>query len=280
MERKKSLLKYSSFCLLFCIGFACYSQQSIEFKVKFLPSTTYIEHYLSLSESLVTLNGPEKFLKNLEKDSIPNPAVLLEGLNKEVHITTGKTNSSGMIPIVWDYVRFQLGNNNKSNMEGTKIYATYLEDNIPQIDSIVKIGAPTLTKEKMPENLKKVFSEIDYPRAKLNIGESFHYTMPMFVSVDKTLIPFEVSLTYTLKSIENSYAYLSVSMDYNLLPKKFEFKITYEAEGSGIMKYDINRNYIIHSTTDTYLNLRIVQGDYTYSKQKKEHIIQNIDILN
>lgn len=265
---KKTLL----FFLLTLIITSCRSQETIDFKVGYLPNFNYTLFQKNISENNIKYNGSEDFLQRLENNEIENPTItkdtsLLKSISK-----TGRLDGNNF-PIDIEL----LESNNPILNPGTKFYGKSI-DGVTKIDSIY---STTMTEEKkrtLLPAMESMMNQIKYPNKKMKVGESFEQNNPMTMPIGDVTIVIEINSIYTLNRISNGIGYFNLDQVYKIKSATKDYEMKLDGTGKGQVEYDIKKQFFTKYYSEMEMNLTTNLEEFGIELQTKTITEQTTEI--
>lgn len=252
--------KITALLLLF-IAVKASAQQTVLFKMKYMPQRTYGILMNMKAEIHADLSGNQEIIDKLKEKGITMPLVADIGFNTTGTTKTGVLGADNSFPLT---MSFQIGQPNITlNGKSTPIpipqkpaeivYAHVLADGILKGDSISGKKADSSGKAAL-QLMNTVQKNIKFPDHPIKVGESFTQEIPFNMpnmgnsSVDSKAV-------YTLVSITDGKAYFDISQTINMKMNIQQAQVTIAGSGSGKMVYSIKDSFPISYNTIINMNV-------------------------
>lgn len=226
------------------------AQNSVEFKVQFLPNKKYETENLTYAKSYMNFKGDENFIKALKKQGISLPIISETSIISISETETG-IEKNNKIPFVTNFkkvVKTQNQNGIETTtpdaLEGSLIYGFYEDKKVSKIDSIQSDKLSPEIKIMLKNVIENSTQKINYPDKPLKIGDTFEQNVPMeFPLANFGKITFLINTKYLLKEIKNGIALFDTTIDFILNSEIPEVKLNSSGSGKGFVEYDIINNF-------------------------------------
>ncbi|WP_259071252.1 hypothetical protein HDF24_04305 [Mucilaginibacter sp. X4EP1] len=252
--------KITALLLLF-IAVKASAQQTVLFKMKYMPQRTYGILMNMKAEIHADLSGNQEIIDKLKEKGITMPLVADIGFNTTGTTKTGVLGADNSFPLT---MSFQIGQPNITlNGKSTPIpipqkpaeivYAHVSADGILKGDSISGKKADSSGKAAL-QLMNTVQKNIKFPDHPIKVGESFTQDVPFNMpnmgnsSVDSKAV-------YTLVSITDGKAYFDISQTINMKMNIQQAQVTIAGSGSGKMVYSIKDSFPISYNTIINMNV-------------------------
>lgn len=226
------------------------AQNSVEFKVQFLPNKKYETENLTYAKSYMNFKGDENFIKALKKQGISLPIISETSIISISETETG-IEKNNKIPFVTNFkkvVKTQNQNGIETTtpdaLEGSLIYGFYEDKKVSKIDSIQSDKLSPEIKIMLKNVIENSTQKINYPDKPLKIGDTFEQNVPMeFPLANFGKTTFLINTKYLLKEIKNGIALFDTTIDFILNSEIPEVKLNSSGSGKGFVEYDIINNF-------------------------------------
>lgn len=254
------------------------AQDSIIFKVKYLPETEYTTEEVGTSDILMDIKGDSATLAEIARSGMHLP-MHMKGENTSTSVTrTGKLLDSGLIPYENWYTNVRMKvegmgivKDQESPISKMRVYGKYDPAGDSEVDSITGMPSNTLTKEQLMPILKRLEQTLVFPDRPLGTGDSFrmeiHIEMPI---AGMNPITLKVIAVYTLKEIHDGIAKFDVVMTMEMKTENEKFKMDASGKGTGTSDFDINKGYLKNYYTDLDITLTMLIENMTMTVKMTE----------
>lgn len=238
------------------INFA-FAQDSISFKLSYMPMHEYIESISKKTKTEITFSGEDSVLKKLSSSGMANPNVINSGKYYDAKIITGKLNADNKFPVV---MNINMKNDAKSILPNMtfKVLGSATTETLPVMDSVVVGNISVVEKKSVLLMINKLFEQIELPNVKMVIGQVYVKTNPINLQTPKVEMNMIATTKYTLISVTDSTANFDISVSYSMNTDAIKNqKISFNGfgEGSGKMVYQRKYNYPVKNELAIKLDL-------------------------
>lgn len=254
-------------CLLalLCVSFCqLKAQNSVVFKVKYLPNHNY--HLVAGIgiKANVNINGDQQTIDKISKMGIKSPVAADIAVNIDGNTVSGTAAADNSFPLNIDYnvANIKLNFNGKDvpvpmgNKHNAKIYAHVGSDGQIKIDSADGKKVNDTTERKMQQMLNMMQSSVKFPAKPMKPGESFTQHMPINIPVkDKGNVKADASATYKLISISGDLANFTFTSTLTMNFKGEKVAMDISGNGDGTMVYSIKNNFPV--SKDGTFNIKL-----------------------
>jgi hypothetical protein len=244
---------------------AANAQQSVVFKMKFLPNRTYnstVKMGMKMEMSQIPAKGKKspKQVANTQMKTATDATITYD-------IKTGASKSTGAIPVTFKYVDMTSKSTMngkeiaapKNPMIGKQLFGEYSAEGKMHIDSVEGAGKNDQLKQMLTQVVNKMQTQIKFPEKALKIGETFNQDIPFAMPAAGMDMQMMVKMSYKLKAIKNNLAYFDIVQTLNFNMNKTGTKMVVNGTGSGAgkMVYNISQNYpeVYDSNLDMKYNM-------------------------
>ena len=254
------------------------AQDSIIFKVKYLPETEYTTEVVATSDMLMDLKGDSATLAEIARSGMQLP-MHMKGENTSTSVTrTGKLLDSGLIPYENWYTNVRMKvegmgivKDQESPISKMRVYGKYDPAGDSEVDSITGMPSNTITKEQLMPILKKLQQSLVFPDRPLGTGDSFRMEIPIEMPIaGMNPVTLKVIAVYTLKEIHDGLAKFDVVMTMEMKTENEKFKMDASGKGTGTSDFDINKGYLKNYYTDLDITLTMLIENMTMTVKLTE----------
>jgi hypothetical protein len=251
------------------------AQESILFKIKFLPNNLY-ESTLNTNMNMeMNFFGDSASLKRIKDKGIKLPMMLSSVTNMNFSIKTGslKSDKDYNIEICYKDINSKqtINGNEKEGqanpLKGETIFGNYTADGKIHVNSMSGGDLNDGVRHQLEEMLDNLINQIKFPTERMKIGDTFNQEIPFVLPVAGTNLKATIKITYKLTKIEDQLAYfdLDESMDLNLAIEKDSKIITVNGSGigSGNLIYNVKKNYAPKRNATLTMNYKMLMGTIT-----------------
>lgn len=254
------------------------AQNSIIFKVKYLPESEYTTEVVATSDMLMDIKGDSATLAEIARSGMKLP-MHMKGENTSTSVTrTGKLLDSGLIPYENWYTNVRMKvegmgivKDQESPISKMRVYGKYDPAGDSEVDSITGMPSNTLTKEQLMPILKRLEQTLVFPDRPLGTGDSFRMEIPIEMPIaGMNPITLKVIAVYTLKEIHDGLAKFDVVMTMEMKTENEKFKMDASGKGTGTSDFDINKGYLKNYYTDLDITLTMLIENMTMTVKMTE----------
>ena len=254
----------SAIVLLFTM-LVCHGQDSLRFKVEFLPNRVYETQMKINSTSEMTFTADEETLRQLEESGIEMPVIMEQEIESSMIANNGSRDEDGNIPVMLSYNKTIVKStvNGKATIEEKPstemdIFGRYNSDNQLEVDSIAGKEIDETTKALIKSLLAQVSENVKFPDRALKIGDQFTNSMPMSIPVsDLKPVNVFIETIYTLDSIKDEKAYFLVEQTVSLDASFDQGNVEASGSGGGTMEFDMKTNHMSRFVVDMPMLMKI-----------------------
>jgi hypothetical protein len=235
------------------------AQDGIMFKIKFLPSHTYLIATNVSAVVTTDLSANKDLAEKLASKGITQPLVASAQFDNKTTATTGALSADNSFPITM--VKGAMPNitvaiNGKQIPIPTpkgveiKFYGHVDADGKLNLDSVGGKKLDDSTAAPIKKMMNSMMGAINFPEHPIKVGESFTQTVPFNLPMANKGMAMSIKVTYKLTSISGDNAYFDIAqvLDMQLDLKGVNVSLT--GNGSGKMVYDTKNNYPTSSNGD------------------------------
>jgi len=254
-------MKKFLYLLLVLVAYQAEAQKGIIFKIKYLPSHTYVGDVTMDIKCNVNLSGDQQILDQLSSQGMTQPLSLNLAMKMGAGIKTGSPGPNHIFPLTMNYKldSMNVSLNGKSfpipaiPNSNAIIYGHVGTDGKLSADSIGGGNLKDTSKQKITEMMNVFQNKIKFPDHPMHVGETFVQDMPFNLPGIGDKMAISAKATYKLVNITGGKAYFDVEQNMNLsIPIKGE-SITLTGTGGGKLVYDIKNSFPVDYKTDIIL---------------------------
>ena len=239
--------------VLLLLTFLVSAQKKYDLKTKFEENTTYNNTSIVTSNIIINMDADQEMLDQMASSGQSFPMEVVSDINTLMKSTTGKRDSEGFLPVVFEYEdiesKMMMGGNEMSQpnpLKGAKIHAKYDKENKLKVDSLSgnnmqlqsMIGTLTKSLESSP-------TSIAFPEKGLKKGESFTQIVPFEVPMQGMKpIKLNTESVYTLKDVKRNIAYLDVKQIIKIDTTVQQVGVDGSGTGEGNLEFDMKNGYV------------------------------------
>src|SRR5690554_2902232 len=200
-------MNFKKLALILCISItiSCQTQETIDFKVSYLPNLHYTLTQNQVSENKVEYKGSEEILDNLKNNGVENPTISkTSGTLKSISKTGELIGNEFSLHIDL------LESSNPRLKSGTKFYGKSIEG-LTKIDSISSYTMTEENKNTLLITMESMMNQNKYPERKIKVGERFEQNNPMSIPIANVTIEIEINSIYTLIKVESGLGYFDLA---------------------------------------------------------------------
>jgi hypothetical protein len=208
-------------------------QGAVEFKVQYLPETTYTSRQQNkvVSELSFAMGRNEPLQKQGSSIIIDSSIIV---------VTTGKKAEEGSFSITRHDIHHSKNEQGQNSIKETIYYGTCFMGKQPVFDSIYRENAKPELMKSMLESMQKTHAEAQMPDTILSIGDQFSFMTRRDQPYMPDSIEFYISSTYQLRKVENGIAFFDVTLAY-VNPGINDIQVS--GGGKGKVEYDITNHF-------------------------------------
>ncbi|SHN30398.1 hypothetical protein [Mucilaginibacter sp. OK098] len=239
------------FILVFLIFGQLKAQQSILFKIKYVPALSY-DTNISME---MNMTGDAADMEKIKASGTKMPVTMTTSTKMTTSVQTGTVNAASEFPIIFTFKDIKStkavnGTETSSPANpiiGVKIYGTYTTEGKITLDSIPGKALNESIKTVISSMLSSLINQLRFPEKALSPGESFTQEVPFNLPVAGFNMASTIKIVYKLISIENNSAFFDMdqSMNFDMNMEKDGVKMTGKGigKGGGKLVYDIAHNF-------------------------------------
>jgi len=224
-----------------------------------LPDKEYRTVLITEDNSTIEYKNNANILKALEDKGVEYPITSNKKSIMESTLITGKSNGEkyslsssydkAQSEHTGSLTKLQEPQKTIDNLEGAKVFGWIKNQRDIVIDSIVGLKDESL-RTTIEQGMKNILNQIEYPKEKLEVGNSFSIETPMkFPAENGIVLDMVLMNTYKLDSINNSVAYLSIIQEMEARTEIAETDMKLEGLGSGRIEYHLtDKTYQLYKT--------------------------------
>jgi len=244
--------------LILSVSFAR-AQDGVMFKIKFLPSRTYLIA-TNVSGVLTTdLSANKDLAAKLASQGIAQPLVANVQFDNKSTATTGALSADNSFPVTMvkgGAPTINITINGKQipipipKTAEFKFYGHVGADGKLNLDSVGGKKLDDSTAAPIKKMMNSMMGAVNFPDHPIKVGESFTQTVPFNLPMAGKGMAMNIKVIYKLTSISGNSAYFDIAqvMDMQLDLKNINLSLT--GNGNGKMVYDIKNNYPSSSNSD------------------------------
>lgn len=240
--------------LLISILLKANAQESITYKIKYLPEHQYTYNQTSNSVIELELKGDKDATIKLQMSGLGEHVTIEMEHHKKFQINTGTINKDKRYPFIIKYgdvVDNAVANGEEHKIDNLLanivIYAHIKDNGKIALDTLSDGKLYSKKDEEIDAEIKALQAQTQLTDQKLKIGDSFTTKVTVNISLPGVpQLPIVAKVVYKLIEIKDKHAYFDFteSIVFNYYTAKAEVNIT--GQGNGKMVYDIN-NYQVSS---------------------------------
>jgi len=235
------------------------AQDGVIFKIKFLPSHTYLIA-TNVSGVLTTdLSANKDLAEKLASKGIMQPLVANVQFDNKSTATTGALSADNSFPVTMvkgGTPTINITINGKQipipipKTTEFKFYGHVGADGKLNLDSVGGKKLDDSTAAPIKKMMNSMMGAVNFPDHPIKVGESFTQTVPFNLPMASKGMAMNINVIYKLTSISGDNAYFDIAqvLDMKLDLKNINLSLT--GNGSGKMVYDIKNNYPSSSSSD------------------------------
>jgi hypothetical protein len=250
---------FAVLALLSIATIAVKAQNSVLFKIKYLPN----EKYTAVMKMNMDMKmaGPPDTTKNKVEAAVGanNTVSMVMSINSV--ISTGKVNANNSFPMIitsdpgsmtetvnGKTIPIPMGTQTKQIA-----YATCPVNGNMKIDSVSMSGmkmTDDATKEAISKMIEGIQGKIVFPEKPMTVGDTFTQDTPMNIPMAGNNAPMTVKIIYKLTKIENNNAYFDLAETLDFSINNTQMSMHMMGAGDGKMVYAIDKNYAVDNTNN------------------------------
>lgn len=279
-------MKKSIYLILLLVVFKASAQESIVFKMNYLPEHRYNSIIEMHNNVEVNFKGPKEEQDKLKAEGVQSPMTVAGATSTEYTIQTGVATEEKKFPATIIYsniISTQFLNNKElslpeSTIGGKKIYAHSDSNDMLHIDSIGgKEGNDSLL-SSVSAVFNNVNMQMNFPEKNLKVGESFTQDAPMNLPLFGSNMTATVKVVYTLTKIKDGNGLFDVVQTSNIKANIMQGDINMIVEGTGKLIFSIKNKFPIQYSTDTTLKFTLDMNGIIAEGMGKMSTVHNTEI--
>jgi len=261
------------------------AQESVTFKMIYLPNHTYNATIDMNVGGKVTISGDEKITEKLTEQGITQPINLNLLLNMKGLTKTGAADASGNFPLT---LSFNIGKIDLS-VSGkqipippqanvaTTIYGHVGKDGKLKADSLKGSKMADTSEQKITQMMNSVQNKIKFPDHPLKVGDTFEQDIPINLPMAQNSQS-STKAVYKLVSISGGNAYFDITQTAAIQLNIKQVVLNITGSGTGKLVYNLKNSF----PTDYNANLTLkldgkfatvaINGDLTIAMEYKYDI--------
>ena len=255
-------LIYIIFLMFF---FKVNAQDSLVFKMKYLPDHKYKSVFEMHNNIALNLKGSKVEIDKLKAEGIQSPMGIVGETSTEYTIETGATTKSGIFPatIIYESIISKQFLNNKelslpkNSLSGKKIYAHSNGNDMLSIDSISDNKDNDNLLSSVSTMFKRINKKINFPEKKIKIGESFTQEIPMTLPLIGNNATTMVKVIYKLIEIKDEQGVFDIVQSANINMNTQQGDVNITGNGTGKLIFSIKNKFPVQYETDIILNFTL-----------------------
>lgn len=255
-----------------------YSQDSLLFKIKYLPERTYNQSIEQTSNTELKYFGSDEFLEKIKNKGIQNPTITSKESLMECVIRTGILTDKSIFPLTMEFVKITGSDEKQAMPDGTILYGNVLGDNMPTFDSISMTGIDDEVKNSVLQSMQSMYSQLNFPEKKLKVGDEFTRESPLSIPISDVTVELAITTKYKLKSILDGIASFDISQIYTMESTITKYVITANGNGEGQLLYDVQNNFYLKYQLDNNLEMNTKLESFELNVYSKSSFIQKTSI--
>jgi hypothetical protein len=243
-------------------AFKAEAQQSITFKLQYLPNHNYNGTVSMDMNCNITLKGDTQTMNKLTAQGIVQPIALNVGMKMIGNIKTGSPDVKSVFPLTMNYkidtMSLTLSGKTipipaKINQD-INIYGHVGADGKLKADSVSGNKLKDTSQQKISQMMNAFQNIIKFPDHPLHVGDTFTQDMPFNIPMAGNNMATNAKVVYKLASITDGNAYFDVTQSMNMtIPIKGK-SITLTGSGTGKMIYDLKNSFPTDFKSNISLN--------------------------
>lgn len=254
---------------LLLVAFQAKAQQSVLFRVKYLPNHNYSSSFIIGSNTQMNIEADKEILEKIKEKGIKLPLVILGNTEMDYKINTGAINDHRSFPIVISYTNIKsdqtINGEEKisppSPLLGMSVYCHYDENGKMQMDSIPGKNVSETIRSTMYNMIKSFQDHIKFPDSPIKIGDTFSQELPMSFPIEGNTFNIVVKIIYKLSVIKANRAYFDLDQTATFNFTNDKMTVNMVGKGNGKMVFDIVNSFSLSTAS----NLKF---DYTMQIEK------------
>jgi len=227
------------------------AQQSVVFKMKYLPNRTYDAATTLSMNANITLSGDTNIIAKLKSKGVIQPITLNMETSINGSTKTGPADANNNIPITINYKIGQISISfngkkidvpQKINSDRT-IYGHVNAAGTLKSDSISGAKIKDTSSKTASQLINSIQNKIKFPDHPLKVGDTFTQDLPMNIPIGSNDTEADVKVIYKLVKIDGGNAYFDMDQTMNMQLTFKQSPITLTGSGTGKLIYDIRDSF-------------------------------------
>lgn len=257
----------------------CKAQDSISFKMHFLPLHKYEQTVTQQLKSITTFFASDSVLDVLKKEGISNPTIVNKTIIATSVTTTGDYDDNMKMPVLLIYQNVKDKDGTVLIPKGAGLMGTVKKNEMPQFDSII-IPAGSNDRLKTALNqVKNIFQQVQLPRTKMKVGDEYVHETPLTIPLPGMTLKAVVSVIYKLTGITDSVANFDLVMKAKFDTENASLQKG-EGDGSGTLVYDRINEFPIKEILDYTMQMNVGTGEKSIKVEIDSNSSHNYVISN
>ncbi len=232
-----------------------FAQQTLDFQIKYNPSTNYQQSTEQTTNSNVNYSGSEEFMKTLKDQGLTNPMDQSSSITTVTLVKTGKVGAKITFPITIEY-KFTRDEKGESPIPaGTKLIGECPINGVPALTSVEAKEMGEELKEVMLTSVGTTFEQLVLPAKQMKVGDEFTQEQPLSIPLAGAALNMNIVTHYKLTSIANGMANFDLLMEYTVETDIIPEGMKANGSGTGTLVYDIANQFYNTYNIDSVLKM-------------------------
>lgn len=249
------------------------AQQSVLFKIKYLPNRIYKMAMKMDMDMSMAVPGPATKKVKGKKAEPAKPMVTKAATYIQTILKSGNARADNTLPVTIEFTSFasktkmngKETNVNTNPFLGQVIYGRCDADGKMQVDSVKGGSATDETKKVLADMVNKMQAQVKFPEKAMSVGETFTQDMPMAIPAMGLNMKMNSKTAYKLTAIKGNLAYFdtNLNMNFGIDGTKNVGKTTGSGGGKGSLIYNIVENTCTVMNSTMNMKYTMTMGDKT-----------------
>lgn len=244
-------MKNLLFLCLLLVGFQTKAQDTVTYKIKYLPNHKYLSTLTNESYSEMNIEADKEVIEKLKSRGVKLPLILIGKSTVSYEVQTGDVKENKEFPLVIKYTGVKstqtINGEEKvsppSPLIDAKIYSHSNDMGETKIDSIPGKGINDSLRNLLYSTVKAVQTQIKFPAAAMKIGDTFEQQLPLSMPIAGNNFQIVVKVTYKLVEIKNNMAYFDLDESASAKLTMQQGVVNMIGKGDGKMTFDIGKHF-------------------------------------
>jgi hypothetical protein len=245
------------------------AQDSVLFKIKYLPNHTYQLGGNTSISLYADLSGNKELASKLATQGIAQPMNVILQFNTNGTTTTSSIGAENSFAVDMKVSAPTMS----GTLNGKQIPIPIKKSNTEfygRVNSEGKLSIDSLNGQKLNDSatiaakkmMNKIMGMVNFPEHAIKVGDSFTQDIPFDLPVAKGMT-INIEMTYKLIKITDGKAYFDIKQGLDMQMPMKQINISITGTGLGKMVYDIKNNFPVSLNSNLFMTINLKSDKFS-----------------